>query len=106
MKDRDIRAFRQLDVYRIVLAEVAVVLGEPSAEATRFGANNGITTGIVAGRPVEDFQPDQVLLNAFALAGQGLADYETQEAGVARRLGKKRRAEDSLKLSFDEFTRR
>ena len=48
MKDRDIRAFRQLDVYRIVLAEVAVVLGEPSAEATRFGANNGITTGIVA----------------------------------------------------------
>jgi hypothetical protein len=87
-----------LDEDSIKSAFRLVILLEFSPKSGRFHTHDGVTDGVVGRTTVEDFDPNQVLVELFSLALERTLSREPQEAAQARRMAEESAGQDPLEL--------
>src|SRR5687767_9822993 len=85
-RDRSVTALRQAQDDGVVAPFAGVVLGELRAQARGLDADDRIEAGVVTRVAVEDFDADDVFLEALAVACEALLDDEPEEPAHAPRV--------------------
>src|SRR5579864_3790563 len=101
LEDGNVAALAKQDAHTVFPALRAVILFELGAQAAGLHANDGIDARIEGLPPVEDLEPNDVLLEPMRLAEQALFDNELEKTADAMGLNERAAAENQIELGLD-----
>ena len=100
-EDRDIAAFAQNDPDSIFASFGAVILVQLISQAARFHPDNRVYARVERLAPIENLEPDEILLEAMRLAQETLFNHKLQKASDAMGLYKCTAAQNEIQLRAD-----